>query len=49
MGGTRLRAPRTRRAPGAGEELGRWREAEETEGVGTDEFSDICWGEAKGA
>ena len=45
---TRLRAPRTRRAPGAGGELGRWRDAEETEGVATDEFPDIGWGETKG-
>ena len=37
-----------RRAPGAGGELGRWREAEETEGVATDEFQNIGWGEAKG-
>ena len=45
---TRLRAPRTRRAPGAGGELGRWREAEETEGVATDEFQNIGWSETKG-
>ena len=41
-GPTTLRASQTRaelrRAPGAGGKLGPWREADEAEGVATDEF-----------